>query len=71
MKVKIGDTWYDSSTVAIALQVSELEQLHIATMSRDVAPNLIYASGPAECFESGDAWREWMVAGLDKPAEVV
>lgn len=37
MKVKIGNTWYDSSEVDICIQVSAHEQDLIAKLDREIA----------------------------------
>lgn len=58
MRVKVGGEWYDSKDDAICIEVSEVEQEHIAAMDRNVAPNGRYAS-----FPDGwdiDAARAWI-----------
>lgn len=63
MKVKIGDTWYDSNEQPICIQVSEQEQRQIADIDRSIAPKGKYAIFPDIMNWTHDQMREWMQRG--------
>ena len=58
MRVKINDTWYDSSDVPICLHMHQKEKDQIAAMDLKVAPDLKYAIVPQEW--SAEKIKEWM-----------
>lgn len=60
MRVKIGDTWYDSNEQSICLQVSEGEQQQIADMDRAVSKNGKYAVFPDADKTTATQKLEWM-----------
>lgn len=61
MKVKAGDTWYDSNEVPIMLEVNLGEQRMIGDMDRALAPSGRYAQIPSERFGWDDQdMRDWM-----------
>lgn len=65
MRVKIGNTWYDSKDQAICIQVSEEEQAHIGAMVRSVAPEGKYAKfedklSCIKLYPTAEAKRKWM-----------
>lgn len=60
MRVKIGDTWYDSNDQPICIQISEIEHGHISGMDRGVASQCKYASFPDSSGMSPDQMRDWM-----------
>jgi len=59
MRVKIGEQWFDSSEVAICVQVSEREQAQIANMDRAIATEGKFASFP-DGFGTVDQMFEFM-----------
>ena len=60
MKVKIGDTWYDSDEQPICVQVTEGEQQQIADIDRAVAPAGKYCIFPDSEDWDMESMREWM-----------
>ena len=56
MRVKIGDTWYDSEYDPICIQVNETEQRQIAEMA---GPEKKYAVFP-EGYINTEAMYDWM-----------
>lgn len=60
MRVKIGDTWFDSNDQPICIQVSEGEQKQIASIDRSVAPKGKYAIFPNASDWTEERMREWL-----------
>jgi len=60
MKVKIGDTWYDSNEQPICIQISEGEQSQIADLDRSVARNGKYAVFPDTEAMTTEEMFDWM-----------
>lgn len=60
MKVKIGNTWFDSNEQPICIQVSELEQKQIGNLDRTIAIHGKYAIFPDEVEMSDGEMIEWM-----------
>ena len=60
MRVKIGDTWYNSDEQPICIQISETEQRQIAELDRSVATNGKYAIFPDATIMSKDEMLQWM-----------
>lgn len=60
MRVKIGDTWYDSDDQAICIQVSETEQQQIGAMDRLLAPEGKYAIFQDDDERTEEERRKWM-----------
>jgi len=59
MRVKIGDTWYNSDDQPICIQVSEFEQRQICSLDRSVATQgkyAIYSDGQG----TADEILKWM-----------
>jgi len=60
MRVKVGDTWYDSTEQPICLQLNELEKEQIANMGPPTANNGKYAVFPDVNALSREEMLEWM-----------
>ena len=59
MKVKVGNTWYDSETIPICIQISEREQEHISKLDRSLTKQGKYASFP-DGWGTSEEMRAWM-----------
>lgn len=57
MKVKIGETIYDSETEPVMVILSDFDKKNISHMAVDATK---YASFP-DCFGSADEMRAWML----------
>ncbi len=60
MRVKIGDTWYNSNKQPICIHVNEDEQQQIANMDRAVGKNGKYAVFPDDDKTTAEQKLEWM-----------
>ncbi len=60
MKVKIGDTWYDSADEPICIHVSKMEQDQIGSIDRTVIAQGKYASFPDSLKANADQRLKWM-----------
>lgn len=60
MRVKIGETWYDSDEQPICIQVNEAEQQAIADMDRSVAKNGKFGVGKTDSSFTPDDFRAWI-----------
>lgn len=69
MRIKIGDTWYDSTEVAICVELDEVERTHIKEMAPDSNK---YAQFPSDTSMSTEQKFEWMDAPVvnDQPVQV-
>ncbi len=52
--------WYDSEKTAVLVEVSEIEQIQIAAMTRDRSPRGRYAKFPANDSRTDAERRAWM-----------
>lgn len=59
MRIKIGDTWYDSSQIPIAIALTNNEKGHIQSLPE--GPNgVVYANGPMDQLQwTTDELRAW------------
>ena len=60
MRVKIGDTWYDSNDQPLCIQVSEDEQQAIADMDRSIATSGKFGVGKTDSSFTPDDFRAWI-----------
>lgn len=55
MRVKIGNTWYNSTEQPICIETNPVEREQIAKQVGD-----LYAIGPDDAFGTPQAWFDWM-----------
>lgn len=57
MRVKIYNTWYDSSAIPICIELTHTDRMYINTMPKDAKK---YAAAPDDAFISEEEFLDWM-----------
>lgn len=62
MRIKIGDTWYDSDDVTMMVVLSDIDKSNIANMHDSCDRYAIFMEGTV----SNESMHSWMDEGYDK-----